>query len=66
MEISLERDELKEIFKEAITELIYERKEDLAEIMLEILEDYFMGKAIEEGLLTKNVTKEEIQKILKS
>ena len=66
MEMSLERDELKEIFKEAITELIYERKEDLAEVILEILEDYFMGKAIEEGLLTKNVTKEEIQKILKS
>ena len=66
MEISLERDELKEIFKEAITELIYERKEDLAEIMLEILEDYFRGKAIEEGLLTKNVTKEEIQEILRS
>jgi Holliday junction resolvasome RuvABC ATP-dependent DNA helicase subunit len=60
MQNSLERNELKDIFKEAIIELIHERKEELSEIIFEVLEDYFMGKAIEEGLSTKSVTKEDI------
>ena len=36
------------------------------EIFWEALEDYSLGKAIEEGLSTKSVSKEEILKILES
>ena len=64
MQSSLEKNELKEILKEAITEFIYERKDELAETFLEVLEDYFMGKAIEEGLLTRSVTREDILEAL--
>jgi len=63
---NLEKTELKEVLKEAIIELIYEKREELMEIFWEALEDYSLGKAIEEGLSTKNVSKEEILKVLES
>ena len=66
MEIILDDSKFKEILKEVITELLKEKRQELIEIISEAVEDYFIGEAIEEGLKTDSVSKEEVLKVLKS
>ena len=56
--------DLKELIKTALEELIKEKPEMFKEILEELLEDYALGKAIEEGLRTENVSGEEVLKTL--
>ncbi len=66
MQTVMEKEVLKDLLKEAIIELLSERKEEFIDLFSEVLEDFLMAEAIKKGLKTKNVTKEEVIKILKS
>lgn len=57
--------ELKAILKAAMIELFTERKEWFSEMIHEILEDYHLGKAMEEGLQNDLVSKKEVLQALR-
>lgn len=69
MSISIEDEEIKKImkdnFKEVIIELLSEKKEIFYEIFSEILEDYALGKAIEESENTGYADYNEVKSFLK-
>ena len=62
--LSIEELHLKDLLKEAILELMQERRDDLEEILAEVVEDLALAKAIEEGESTETVDKTEILRIL--
>ncbi len=64
METIISDERLKETLKEALIELMKERREDFVNIVSESLEDFVIGEAINEGLKTKTVSKEMIIKEL--
>jgi hypothetical protein len=59
----LESEQLKEIFKSAIVELLRENRSEVSALLSEIIEDIAMGKAIAEGENTKLVSRESIFKL---
>lgn len=63
---TIENSELKGIVKEALVELLEEKKEVFREILIEVIEDYGMLKAMEEADDSEIVSEEEVFKILKS
>ena len=54
----------KELFKEAMIELLEERKDLFYELFAEIIEDTILVNAIKEGASSDTVSREEIFKIL--
>ena len=60
MKTLIEDNCFKEALKEAIVELIKENKGEFREILQEALEDFLIGESIKEGLLTENVSREEV------
>ncbi|OGU16210.1 MAG: hypothetical protein A2X61_13105 [Ignavibacteria bacterium GWB2_35_12] len=54
------------IMKNAIKQAIEERKDVFYDVIAEVMEDMAMGKAIDEGLKTKRVSKEEVLDALRS
>ena len=62
--ISVEEVQLKDLLKEAILELMQERRDELEEIFAEIIEDLALTRAIEEGESTETVSKAEILQVL--
>jgi hypothetical protein len=62
--ISVEEVHLKDLLKEAILELMQERRDELEEIFAEIIEDLALARAIEEGESTENVSRAEILQVL--
>ena len=64
--ISIEDVHLKELLKQAILELMQERKEEFEEIFAEILEDFAIARAIKEGESTEIVSKTEVLQVLGS
>jgi hypothetical protein len=56
----LESEQLKEIFKSAIVELLRENRSEVSALLSEIIEDIAMGKAIAEGEDTEIVSRESI------
>ncbi len=59
-EITINSDQLKEIFKSAIVELLHENREQVSELLAEIIEDVGMERAIAEGEATEIVSREDI------
>ncbi len=55
---------LKELLKEAIIEVIEERKDMLRGLLAEVIEDVALGRAILEGEQTEAVSREEIFRLL--
>ena len=55
-----EQTQIKELFKQAILELLQERKEEVYDVFLEVLEEISLTKAIEEGEQTEWVSKAEV------
>ena len=55
---------IKEIFKQAILELLQDRKDLLYDLFAEVLEDFALVNAIKEGESTESVKREEVFKIL--
>ncbi len=64
MEASLEDARLKALLKESLLELLEERREEFSELLLEVLEDLAMSRAIQEGEGSGPVNKEEILRIM--
>ncbi|MBW4552014.1 MAG: hypothetical protein KME35_13040 [Aphanocapsa sp. GSE-SYN-MK-11-07L] len=63
-EITLNPDQLKEVLKGAIIELLSERREEFSELLAEVIEDIALERAIVEGETTEFVSREAIFKIL--
>lgn len=61
-----ENENLKEVLKSAIVELLQERHELVREILDEIVEDIAFSKAIAEGEQTPNVSRESVFEVLES
>jgi len=49
VDIHIDEERLKELFKEALVEVLEERKDMLYELMAEIMEDMALTHAIQEG-----------------
>lgn len=63
-EITLNPDQLKEILKSAIVELLRDNREEVSEFLTEIIEDVAMERAIAEGETTEIVSRESIFQLL--
>lgn len=63
-ETTLDSNQLKELLKTAIVEILQEQKEVFTEIIVEAMEDIALAKAIEEGEDTEPVSREAIFKVL--
>ena len=63
-DITLNSEQLKDVIKSAILELIHDNKEEVYQLVSEVIEDISIGKAIEEGEMTEIVSRESIFKIL--
>ena len=64
--ISVEEAHLKDLLKEAILELVRERRDEFEEILTEVIEDWALARAIEEGESTETVTKAEVLQALEA
>jgi len=63
-QLTLDDGKLKELFKEALAEVLQERKDWFQGVFTEVIEEVALSKAIEEGAMSEVVTKEEILKAL--
>ena len=62
--ISVEEVHLKDLVKEAILELMQERRDELEEVLAEAIQDLALARAIAEGEATETVSKAEILQVL--
>jgi len=65
-EITLNSEQLKDVLKSAIVELLQDNKEEFYKLFAEIFEDLAIERAIEEGETTELVSREAIFQILES
>ncbi len=56
---------LKNIVKEALAEVLEERQDLFAEIVMEALEDFALVRAIQEGENSEEVSREEVMQVLR-
>lgn len=59
-ETTLNTNQLKELLKTAIIEILQEQKEVFTDIIVEVMEDIALAKAIEEGENTETVSRKNI------
>jgi hypothetical protein len=64
METLINEARLKELLKEAVIEVIEERRAILYEVLAEVIEDIALTRAIMEGESTERVSEDEIFKLL--
>ena len=64
MEALIDDNKIKNLFKQAIIEEIKEKKEIVHDLMMEVMEDLAMVRAIEDGEDSGSVSREEIFDIL--
>ncbi|MBM4285925.1 MAG: hypothetical protein FJ128_11870 [Deltaproteobacteria bacterium] len=64
MAATLDDDRLKALLKESLLEVFEERREDLAALLLEVLEDLALSRAIEEGQDNGLADKQDILNII--
>lgn len=64
MELSISDERMKGLMKDAIVEILKEKKEMLYEAMMEAIEDIGLANAISEGRKGKFVREDKILKIL--
>ncbi|HKB68615.1 MAG TPA: hypothetical protein VKC61_22325 [Pyrinomonadaceae bacterium] len=55
---------MKELLKSAVAEVLEERREFVKEIIEEAMEDVALARAIDEGVSTDDVSREEVFSIL--
>jgi len=63
-DITLNPEQLKEILKSAIVELLRDNREEFSELLAEVIEDIAMERAIEEGKNTEFVSRDTIFQLL--
>ncbi len=61
---AIDENQLKDIFKQALVELLEERKDLLYDLFAEIIEDFALVNAIKEGESEEPASREEVFKIL--
>ena len=66
MTLTVEEERMKNIFKQALLELLSEERDLLSELFSEVIEDVALSRAIQEGEETDTVTREEVFNILGS
>ena len=64
METPIDEIRIKQWLKEALVEVVEERKDVLHELLTEVMEDVAMVRAIQEGETTRPVSKQEVLKLL--
>ena len=64
--ISVEEAHLKDLLKQAILELMHERRDELEELFAETIEDLALARAIEEGESTETVSKAKVLQALEA
>lgn len=57
--------DLKATLKEALKETLYEQRDLLHEVFMEVLEDFALAEAIREGEKTKLVERDEVFRVLR-
>lgn len=62
--IDLDEQQTKDMFKQALTEMIQARDQTLLDMVADVLEDLALGHAIEEGEKSKPASREEVFEIL--
>lgn len=63
-EISLDEGRIKELMKQAMLEVLKERRDLIYDVFAEVIEDLALVNAIKEGESTESVTREEVFKTL--
>ncbi len=63
-EITLNPEQLKELLKSAIVELLRDNREEFSELLAEVIEDIAMERAIAEGNTSELVSRDTIFQIL--
>ena len=66
MSTSIDEAKLKDLLKSAIAEVLEERREFVKEIIEEAMEDVALARAIDEGVGTDPVSRQEVFTILES
>ncbi len=61
---NIDETRIKNLFKEALVEVIEENQELVSSILIDALEDIGLSRAIEEGETGKTVSRDEIFKVL--
>ena len=64
-EISLEEGRIKELLKEAVLEVLEERRDLIYDVLAEAMEDFALAKAIQEGESSGSVTREQVFQTLR-
>jgi hypothetical protein len=64
MEASINQDQLKDIIKAALAEVLEERQDLLQEAIAQALEDMSLARAIEEGEKSELIKREEVFNLL--
>ncbi len=59
-EITLNPEQLKEILKSALVELLRDNRQEFSELLAEVIEDIAMERAIAEGTTTEMVSRDII------
>ena len=60
MQSTIEQEQLKGLIKEALVEIIEERRFMLRELFEEVLEDFALARAIEEDRRSETVSRDEV------
>ncbi len=64
MQPAMDEDRLKQIFKEALTEMLEEKQNLFHDIVMDALEDIALSRAIQEGHGSGKATRQEVFDIL--
>ena len=59
-----DKNQLKEVFKQALAELLQERRDLLYDVFTEVLEDIALANAIKEGEEAEIVSRKQVFKVL--
>jgi len=56
--------QIKNLFKQAILEVVQEQKDVFSDLFMEIIEDFVLAQAIEEGMQSETVSESEVFQVL--
>ena len=59
-EISVDEGRIKELLKEAVLEVLEERRDLIYDVLAEAMEDFALAKAIKEGESSESMTGEQV------
>lgn len=65
-QVSLDESRVKDLFKQALVELLQERRELFSDLFAEVIEDLALVNAIKEGECSDDVGRGEVFQILES